>query len=160
MKQCSKCGGPGPFGKHHGTKDGLQYWCKTCQKILSAARYKANPTEYAHKHQQYRTTFRERHPERLLWTFARRRAKALAYPFNIEPEDIIIPETCPLLGIPLIRSNGYATDNTPSLDRKNAQLGYIKGNVWVISYRANRLKSDATLEELELLVRNLRASMG
>lgn len=31
-----------------------------------------------------------------------------------------------------------------------------KGNVWIVSRRANMIKSDATLEELELLVNNLR----
>ena len=35
------------------------------------------------------------------------------------------------------------------------ELGYIKGNVWVISNKANRIKNNATLEELRLLVKNL-----
>jgi hypothetical protein len=40
-------------------------------------------------------------------------------------------------------------------DRKDNARGYVKDNVRVISWRANRLKSDATLEELRLLVRDL-----
>jgi hypothetical protein len=36
------------------------------------------------------------------------------------------------------------------------EKGYIKGNVWVISNRANTLKNDASLQELELLVENLK----
>ena len=49
-----------------------------------------------------------------------------------------------------------AKADSPSLDRINPNLGYIKGNVWVISYRANMIKNNATLEELELLTRNLK----
>jgi hypothetical protein len=32
----------------------------------------------------------------------------------------------------------------------------VKGNVWVVSFKANSMKRDATLEELEMLVENLR----
>jgi hypothetical protein len=94
-----------------------------------------------------------------LWVEAKRRAKSKDMEFSISFEDIIIPELCPLLGIPLRSGRGKGigpTDNAPSLDRINQSRGYVKGNVWVISNRANRLKSDASLEELELLARNLR----
>lgn len=51
------------------------------------------------------------------------------------------------------------SNNSPTIDRINPKLGYIKGNVWVISNKANRFKNDATLEELELLVANLRRKL-
>ena len=35
--------------------------------------------------------------------------------------------------------------------------GYVKGNVWIVSRRANTIKNDATFEEFELIARNLRA---
>ena len=41
------------------------------------------------------------------------------------------------------------------LDRIDSTKGYIKGNVWVISNRANTLKNDASLQELKTLVENL-----
>jgi len=81
-----------------------------------------------------------------MWSRAKYRAKQKGLEFNITKEDIIIPDTCPLLGTPM---------ESPSLDRIDSSKGYIKGNVWVISNRANTLKNDATLSELKLLVEKL-----
>ena len=87
---------------------------------------------------------------------ARERAQLLGLPFNITIEDIVIPEHCPLLGVKL--HFGTLTDRvcSPSLDRIIPELGYVKGNVWVISFRANAIKQDATVEELEMLAANLK----
>jgi hypothetical protein len=82
---------------------------------------------------------------------SRARAKKLGLEFNLEESDIVIPKICPVLGIPLYFSNTGkkgATDNTPTLDRVDNSKGYLKGNVFVISSRANLLKRDA--EEWEL----------
>ncbi len=55
---------------------------------------------------------------------------------------------CPALDIYLMRSEGQGgSDDTPSLDRVEPELGYVIGNVRVISWRANKLKGDATLDE-------------
>jgi hypothetical protein len=81
-----------------------------------------------------------------MWSRAKYRAKQKGLEFNITKEDIVIPDTCPLLGIPM---------QSASLDRIDPSKGYIKGNVWVISNRANTLKNDATLSELKTLVENL-----
>lgn len=62
--------------------------------------------------------------------------------------DIAIPEFCPLLGLRLSFSSDCTSPNQPSLDRINSALGYVKGNVQVVSLRANLLKRDATLEEM------------
>ena len=90
---------------------------------------------------------------------ARHRAKKLGIPFNIEVNDIDIPAFCPVLGIPLVRhpnkGRGYHPDS-PSLDRINANRGYIKGNVRVISARANLLKNNASVDELEKVLADLR----
>ena len=93
-----------------------------------------------------------------MWSRAKYRAKQKGLEFTIEQDDIVIPETCPLLRIPLIchRGKGSQQGNSPSLDRIDPTKGYIKGNVWVISNRANTLKNDASLQELELLVENLK----
>ena len=85
-------------------------------------------------------------PRSPMWSRAKYRAKQKGLDFNITKEDIVIPDTCPLLGIPM---------ESPSLDRIDSTKGYTKGNVWVISNRANTLKNDATLSELKLLVERL-----
>ena len=94
-----------------------------------------------------------------MWSRAKYRAAQKGREFIITKEDIVIPERCPLLGIPLVchRGKGSQQGNSPSLDRIDPTKGYIKGNVWVISNRANTLKNDATLQELKTLVENLEA---
>ena len=93
-------------------------------------------------------------------TVAKARAKKQGVPFDLVPEDIVFPEVCPVLGIPLFFSPGGRTENTPSLDRIIPELGYVKGNIEVISWKANRLKCNASLEELENLVKYIRNSLA
>lgn len=71
--------------------------------------------------------------------------------FSIELEDIVVPDKCPILGIPLEYHRGVKQDNSYSLDRIDSSKGYVKGNVWVISLRANRIKNDSTPQELRLI---------
>jgi len=96
-------------------------------------------------------------PKKVMLKAARNRAKAKGWEFDIEVEDIVIPDTCPLLGIPLVSSRGThgPKDHSPSLDRIDSDRGYVKGNVWVISNRANRIKTDATAEEILMVGQNL-----
>jgi len=86
---------------------------------------------------------------------AKSRAKKNNLPFNIELDDIVIPDKCPLLGIKLKSNSDKTSPNNPSLDKIIPELGYVKGNIWVVSLRANKLKNDATLKELKTLVENL-----
>lgn len=92
-----------------------------------------------------------------LWEKAKARAKRVGVPFDLAVKDIVIPKVCPLLGIRIEPDNrGTWKSSSPTIDRKAPGLGYVRGNVWVISHRANLLKNDATTEELELLTRKLR----
>ena len=92
---------------------------------------------------------------------AKSRAKKRGLVFEIDTADIEMPAVCPLLGLTLVRSStGKMCPTSPSLDRKDSAKGYIPGNVWVISWRANWLKNNATLAELELLTTNLRAAFS
>jgi hypothetical protein len=89
-----------------------------------------------------------RNPERRMLTAAKKTAKDRGLPFNITLDDIVVPTHCPALGIALRSQLGPRQDGTPSLDRIIPSLGYTKGNVVVISWRANRIKNDATIDEL------------
>lgn len=88
---------------------------------------------------------------RLLYKNIKSRCKRIGREFSIELEDIIIPEKCPVFGFDLKREDRKTWMCAPSVDRIDSSKGYIKGNVTVVSRRANILKKDATLEELEQL---------
>jgi len=57
---------------------------------------------------------------------------------------------CPVLGIEMVfGGTGSIKDNSASIDRFDTTKGYIKGNVWIISYKANRMKSNATIDDIK-----------
>jgi len=87
---------------------------------------------------------------------AQLRARTAKLPFNLILEDIRIPKKCPVLDIEMKVGRGRLPRNSPSLDRINPSKGYVKGNVAVISNRANILKKDGTLEEFQALVKWLK----
>ncbi len=103
-----------------------------------------------------------RNPIRYKLSKIKHKCKIKGIEFNLKPEDITIPNICPLLGIRLIKytdegsENGSKEPGLWSVDRLDSKAGYTKENTWVISKRANTIKNDATLEELELLTSNLR----
>ncbi len=134
-KACTKCGEVKPldeFSNKKDGKDGKRANCKTC--VGTSARL-------------YRNNF----PEKYLFSAAKGRAKKNGIPFNITEEDIKIPEVCPIFNKPFIYSVSGRQDFTPSLDRIDNTKGYVKGNIIVISWKANNLKSNATSEELVVL---------
>ena len=91
-----------------------------------------------------------------MWHAAKGRAKRKGLSFDIEVADIVVPEYCPLLGIKLEKGTKGFNPSSPSLDKIVPELGYVKGNIWVVSMKANTIKQDASLEELESLVEALR----
>ena len=94
----------------------------------------------------YRTHGKSQTTEYCMFYDARKRAVAQGVPFTIAPEDIYIPVICPVLGFELSLTG--SRDYRPSLDRIIPSLGYTPTNICVISFRANRIKSDATKVEL------------
>ena len=88
---------------------------------------------------------------RLLYKNIKSRCKRIGKEFSIELEDILIPEKCPVFGFDLKREDRQTWMCAPSVDRIDSSKGYIKGNVTVVSRRANIIKRDATIEELEQL---------
>ena len=101
--------------------------------------------------------------EKMMFWSAKSRAKKKDLPFNLELQDIIVPKVCPVL--PWIELTPVANKETrfttsPALDRVIPELGYTKGNVRVISGRANVLKNNATIEELEAVLNDLKSTQG
>lgn len=84
---------------------------------------------------------------------ARSRAKKANLEFSITKEDIVIPEICPLLEVPIELAGDR--DTCPTIDRKDSTLGYTKDNIWIISGKANRIKNNGTKEEILTLAKNV-----
>ena len=175
VKVCPKCGIEKPlseYSKGNG-KFGRRSICKECEhqiqnspeyrerrRLRRAERRRTEPGYAEHEKRRNVLTIlnNESSYKRFMLRHAKKRAKARNLEFNITIDDFNIPKLCPLLGIELYLNvgNGRAFDNSPSLDRIDSSKGYIPGNVWVISTKANRIKSDATLEELEKITHNLK----
>jgi len=100
---------------------------------------------YAKQHQQRR---RAEVPEQYMLVRAKIRAKEKELAFNLTLADIEIPKRCPVFGILLRKATGVPDDASPELDRIDSRKGYVKGNVMVISRKANKMKQNATLAEL------------
>lgn len=93
-------------------------------------------------------------PERKMFNQAKTRAKKNGLDFTIELSDLLpLPSKCPVLGIPVRKGKFAQDDNAYSIDRIDNSKGYTPDNIAVISRRANVLKRDATLEELQSLAR-------
>lgn len=92
---------------------------------------------------------------RALFAGAKSRAGKVGIAFNLAFEDIEWPQFCPMLGIRInygLKGRRNRGDDSPSLDRTIPSLGYTKGNVVVLSWRANRIKYDSTIDEIEKLL--------
>lgn len=97
-----------------------------------------------------------------LWERARNRASKSGIEFSILVEDIIIPEICPYLDLPLEVHKGSSggRPNSPALDRIDNTKGYTKNNIQVISHLANQMKSSATIEQLLLFSSRVLETFG
>lgn len=137
---------------------------KTDPKWVEASRAKARVKSLAAYHADKgagvarRREWQRKNPVSKMLSQARQSAKTKGISFNLELSDIQIPDICPVLSIPLCYDwDGPRKRNTASLDKIDPNKGYVKGNVWVISWEANRLKLNNTLETLRLLVAALEA---
>tara|TARA_R110000824_G_scaffold78135_1_gene197337 strand:- start:510 stop:1055 length:546 start_codon:yes stop_codon:yes gene_type:complete len=150
-KVCSKCKEWKLFymyGARRQAIDKHKSWCKKCEcQTISA--YRSSP-----KGKETTARYNAKNWEQKRVKDAKKRAKSRNLPFNLTTEYIksIAPPDmiCPALGIQMKVGENVKNSKirSPSLDRLIPELGYIKGNVIVVSTRANILKRDATLEEL------------
>lgn len=137
MKHCNKCGDPLTAGVNWRACEVRQQSniCRSCARV--------------------RDRGYER-PTAILLRAARHRALESGTRFDLRESDIVIPKHCPVLGIPISVGGGHSA-NSPSIDRFDPKAGYIASNINIISWRANRLKSDANPEELERIAAWMRS---
>lgn len=101
-------------------------------------------------------------PEWRMWQRAKQRCKENGREFALVCADIVIPDVCPILGIPINMNSGRsgAYKNSPSLDRIDNDRGYTVDNIQVISQKANAMKQSATVEELKLFAKWVTDTYG
>ena len=108
--------------------------------------------EQKKKKQEWQNKYRVNNPEWYMHSKAKKRAKDNNTDFNIDIKDIVMPVNCPVFKQYTLKKE-YSEKSgpkpwSPSLDRIDNSKGYIKGNVQVISNKANTMKGNATPEEL------------
>lgn len=109
------------------------------------------PAKDKAKRRKTKLKYVEKNRERVLFWSAKNSAKKKGLPFDLEETDIVIPDVCPILNVPIDKrvGQGRTLRYGPEVDRIIPEKGYVKGNVRVISRLANRMKSDATFEEVK-----------
>jgi hypothetical protein len=132
-----------------------QYYKDNKEKVI--IRIKKYRKELGDTYKEYQneriTKYRQKNPIKSMYVLIKSRAKRHSIPFNLDVEDLIIPNECPVLNIPIYREaikggKKGPKQNSPSVDRIDNTKGYIKGNVQIISNRANTMKGNASPHEL------------
>ena len=135
-KVCTNCKEELPASSFHTRKlrsgnHSLREHCKPCRRVLAKECHKG-------KDKQLHTL-----------NAIKARAAKKGLPLNLEYDDITPPEFCPVFGFKLKRYSGKAGPDSPSVDKIIPSLGYVKGNIQIISLKANMMKHDASKEDLE-----------
>ena len=74
-----------------------------------------------------------------------------------------IPDVCPCLGTTLDYGSKGAHNRlecSPSVDKVVPDKGFVKGNLFIISWRASRIKNDSTHEELLAISNWVKEKVG
>jgi len=128
-------------------------------KVRHISRMSVYQKSHPEKMSKGRRTYLSKDPRRRLLACSRQSAKLKGLEHSLVLEDIQTPEVCPALGILLDYSIGVRVkkgkplpNGKATLDRIDNSRGYVPGNVITISWRANLLKRDASMEELRKLV--------
>ena len=160
-KICNRCKEAKPlamFTKNKSSSDGLQYKCRACDKDYQKKRRADNLQQSLEYGRAYQKKRRENFDYRLqmLINASKQRAKNKNRVHEITVNDIkeVYPKDgkCPIFGFELEFNNAGFRENSPSIDRIDSTKGYTVDNIQIISWKANRIKSYATVEELETIV--------
>jgi hypothetical protein len=95
--------------------------------------------------------------ENYMWRHLKNRCKKENKTFDLKVSDIIIPKLCPYLQVPLTRilGQGKKQPYNPSIDRIDSTKEYTKDNIQIISEKANRMKQDASIQELYIFATSI-----
>lgn len=165
IRKCLNCGNEFEVRKHIGSTPKKQLFCKECSTNLSNWDRKAIKMKvFPELREQYlwnrRKEFIRRYKKNMI-AQAKRRAEERGLTFDLTEDCIVIPNLCPILEVPLVIGTKEDYEYSPSLDRIDNSKGYIKGNIQIISKKANSMKNSATLEELKMFCKNvLRYSLN
>lgn len=142
------------FGKYASSPSGLNYVCSDVVSARNRTAHRKNQDQNNARHAATRVR-RKMSTDRIAWAIkklladARRRAGKKGLEFSLSPTDLSTPEKCPVFGCDLVyQADAKRRDESASLDRIDATRGYVPGNVWIVSWRANQIKSNATAAEL------------
>ena len=147
-KKCADCNEKLPLNSFHKNAQqlsGYSCYCKDCTKIRNKKKYSVSSKDHEWKLEQTLKASKERATRKNL-----EHTLTLEQLISLYPKDNI----CPIFGTEL--QWGFPKDTSPSLDRIDFTKGYTYENCQIISNKANRIKSDATPTELELLVKYLK----
>ena len=166
-RECPNCGKTWKIWcqKRYPESYRFSQFCKECQSILTPwERKKVRRLKFPEEEQKYRDMKRKEfvksHIKHMLHS-AKTRALKRGLEFNLTKEDIIIPDKCPILEVPLMIGTKDNYEYSPSLDRIDNTKGYIRGNIQIISKKANSMKNSASLYELKMFCKNvLRYSLN
>lgn len=145
LLKCTKCGQLLPT---------VDFYKAKSAKSQSGRKDKIGNRRHSWCRECHNQSFIEKDAVTKLLDSARKRAALKGQDFSLKPEDIKIPDRCPVLGIPLFSNTGQGpigganSWNAPTLDRIDNSKGYVSGNVCVISRKANTLKGNGTPQEL------------
>lgn len=135
-------------------KRGRDRYKKNKKKMLRAVKQ-----YYQRNKERIRATTKEAHradPRVAMYKAAQVRAKAKKMLFTLSLNDIVIPSHCPILGIPIVVGDGFRCHGSPSLDRVDPKKAYTPDNCRVISFKANTIKNDGTIEDHERVIAYMR----
>jgi hypothetical protein len=159
-RKCRKCGSDNWYIR----KDGLRRLCRTCKREhdrkYNEARCLVDGVD------RRRKFFRERArncPEVGILDRVRSRARVLGVPWTITRQHIrsVWPadDKCPIAGIPLVYgfTGKGVQPGSVSLVLKDPDLGYVPGNIAVISYQAKRTAAQRLASARRNMAADLRA---
>lgn len=130
-------------------------------KAVRARERRAGNPVIRQKERESSKKYSDANPQVVRLRALRSRAKRRGLEFDLTLEDIAYPASCPILGIPLEPRRGQRGPSAqcPSVDRLDNSRGYTRDNIRVISYKANRLKSDMTVEQCERLLAYMKGEL-